>query len=555
MKKIVIIGGMATGCKTAARLKRLRPDYSVTILEKLPFVSFSTCGMPFFASGDIDSFNDLMKTPWGKQRDVEFFKATKDIDILTSVEVTNVDFVSKEVNFINLLTSESQTLKYDYLVIATGAKPVEPKFPCPKSEKVLTFHSPLDAKKVRLMAQKGEIGKAVIIGGGYIGCELAEALVSLWGIETTIIEKESNLLPMSLDKESGDLLASIFRNNSVEVITETSVERISETDGNKFIIALENEQLVIADGVFLCTGVKPNLELFNESELDIGKYGGIKVDKELKTNIPEVWAGGDCIEIENLITHKYSYFPLGSLANRQGRVIADSIAGLNSIFTGSVGAVSIKVFDTIIASSGLNLKQAKANNIYTAKVVGAWYDRPDYHPDSKPIFGKLIYEKESYKLLGIQMIGKGEVTRYVDAFTSLALRNGDVFDLINSEHCYTPPHSSPMSPLNYLGAMALEQEKSGIINYSFDEIPEGAIIIDLREKEETDAAPTGLVSINIPFDEYRKRIDNFPKNKTIIFVCQKGPRSYEGALFFKKAGFQKTGYLGGGLQLLSKIID
>jgi len=555
MKKVVIIGGMATGCKTAARLKRLRSDFSVTILEKLPFVSFSTCGMPFFASGDIDSFNDLMKTPWGKQRGAEFFKSTKDIDILTSVEVTGVDFKEKEIKFLNLNTSEANSIQYDYLVIATGAKPVAPKFEYPSSERIMTFHSPLDARKVRTMAQKGEIGKAVIIGGGYIGCELAEALVSLWGIETTIIEKEYNLLPMALDKELGDLLSSIFQNNSVEVITKASVKKISEEDQNEFVIALENGQLVSADVVFLCIGVKPNLELFNGSGLEIGKYGGIRVDKELKTNIPDVWAGGDCIEIENLITHKYSYLPLGSLANRQGRVIADSIAGFNSIFPGSVGAVSIKVFDTIVASSGLNLRQAKANDINTAKVVGAWYDRPDYHPDSKPIFGKLVYEKESLKLLGIQMIGKGEVTRYVDIFTSLAARNGNVYDLINSEHCYTPPHSSPMNPLNYLGAMALVQENNGINNYSFDEIPEGALMVDLREKEETEAAPIGFHSINIPFDEYRKQIDDFPKDRTIIFVCQKGPRSYEGAVFFKNAGFQATGYLGGGIQLLSKIID
>lgn len=555
MKKVVIIGGMATGCKTAARLKRLRPDFNVTILEKLPFVSFSTCGMPFFASGDIDSFNDLMKTPWGKPRNTEFFKSTKNIDILTSTEVTEVDFKGKVIKFKNLQTSELNSIHYDYLVIATGAKAISPKFDYPPSDRVMTFHSPLDAKKVRIMAQKGEIEKAVIIGGGYIGCELAEALISLWGIETTIIEKESNLLPMSLDRELADLLASIFRNNSIEVITKASVERITESEQNQFFINLENGQSVSADTIFLCTGVTPNLELFTANELEIGNCGGIKVNKELKTNISDVWAGGDCIEIENLITYKYAYFPLGSLANRQGRVIADSIAGLNSYFPGSFGAVSIKVFDTIIASSGLNLKQCQSNNLNYAKVVGAWYDRPDYHPDSKPVFGKLIYEKDSLKLLGIQMIGKGEVTRYVDTFTSLALKNGNLYDLLNCEHCYTPPLSSPMNPLNYLGAMALEQEKNGIMNYSFDEIPDAAIIIDLREKEETETAPIGVDAINIPFDEYRKHIDNFSKDDTIIFVCQKGPRSYEGAVLFKNAGFQNIGYLGGGIQLHSKIID
>ncbi|MCX7735549.1 MAG: FAD-dependent oxidoreductase [Candidatus Kapabacteria bacterium] len=555
MKKVVIIGGMATGCKTAARLKRLRPDFQVTILEKLPFVSFSTCGMPFFASGDIDDFNDLIKTPWGKLRDAEFFKSTKGIDVLTQTEVTEVDFNHKIVKYTNTKTSETNTLDYDYLVIATGAKTITPKFQYPNSEKIMTFHSPIDAKKVRMMAQKGEIGKAVIIGGGYIGCELAEALVSLWGIETTIIEKEPHLLPMSLDKELGDFLTDIFRKNSVEVFTYSVVEKINDREDGQFEITLNNGENLSADIVFLCTGVKPNLGLFEGSGLEIRKNGGIKVDNELRTNIPDVWAGGDCIEIKNLITGNYGFYPLGSLANRQGRVIADSIAGIGANFPGCVGAVSIKVFDTIIASSGLNIKKAENNEINYAKVVGAWYDRPDYHPDSKPIFGKLIYEKENLKILGIQMIGKGEVTRYVDTFSAIAAKNGDVYDLINTEHCYTPPHSGPMNPLNFLGAMALEQERSNIINYSYDEFPIDAIIIDLREKDESEAAQLGIDSKNIPFNEYRKHIQNFQKDKTIIFVCQKGPRSYEGAVFFKRAGFEKVGYLGGGVQLLSKIID
>ncbi len=555
MEKVVIIGGMATGCKTAARLRRLRPDFSITILEKLPFVSFSTCGMPFFASGDIDDFNDLIKTPWGKPRDTEFFKSAKDIDVLTQSEVTKIDFQKKTVSFKSLTSSEYKTIEFDKLVIATGAKPIEPKFEFPSSEKIMNFHSPIDAKKVRLMAQKGEISKAVIIGGGYIGCELAEALVSLWGIDTTIIEKESHLLPMSLDKELGDFLTNIFRNHSVKISANTTVRMITETEEGHFDIFLDNDEVLTSDTVFLCTGVKPSVELFEKSGLETGNFGGIKVDNQLRTNVSNVWAGGDCIEIKNLITGNYGYYPLGSLANRQGRVIADSIAGLESLFPGSVGAISIKVFDTIIAGSGLNINQAIANAFNTAKVVGAWYDRPDYHPDAKPIFGKLIYEKESLRLLGIQMIGKGEVTRYTDTFTSLLSKNGNLYDLINAEHCYTPPHSAPMNPLNFLGAMALEQENSGVINYSFDEIPDDAIIIDLREKEEVESVPLSLDSQNLSFDEYRKHIRNFPKDKTYIFVCQKGPRSYEGAFFLKKLGFENIGYLGGGMQLLSKIID
>lgn len=545
---------MATGCKTASRLKRICPDFNITILEKLPLVSFSTCGMPFFASGDIDSFNDLIKTPWGKLRDADFFKSVKDINVLTSVEVINVDFNNKEIEFIELKTSVTGKISYDYLVIATGAKPVAPRFKYPVSDRITTFHSPLDAKKVRLMAQKGEIGKAVVIGGGYIGCELAEALVSMWGIETSIIERESILLPISLDRELGELLSDIFKKNSIEIFLDSTVKEIVETSDGFLEVILNNGKIIESDVAFLCTGVKPNLELFS-GNIEIGSSGGILVDAELKTNIPDVWAGGDCVEVKNLITGNYGFFPLGSLANRQGRVIADSIGGLGAQFPGCIGAVSIKVFDTIIASAGLNSKQAKANSMNYSCVSGAWFDRPDYHPDSKPVFGKLIFEKQSFKLLGIQMVGKGEVTRYVDTFSSIASKNGNIFDLINSEHCYTPPHSSPMNPLNFLGAMALEQEKSGITNYSFYNIPEDAIIIDLREKDESEAAPSGFDSVNIPFDEYRNHISDFPKDKTIIFVCQKGPRSYEGAVLFKKAGFEKVGYLGGGVQLLLKIID
>ncbi len=549
MKKVVIVGGMAAGCKTASRLRRLDPHADITIIERLPFVSFGACGMPFFVRGDVDSFNQLMSTAWGTVRNAEFFERTKNVKVL--VETTCVGIIPEQ-NKIKIVRPSGETshLEYDYLVLATGSKPVVPRFPFPSSERISFFHSPIDALKFRKKAELGEISNAVIIGGGFIGCELAEALSSLWGIEVTIVEKEKYLIPKSFDSEISVLLASVLEKNGIKVITDASVTKVEEKDGTCQVFI--NNETLETDFVFLVMGIEPNVELAKQAGIEIGKRGGIVVNQKLQTNVPNIYAAGDCIETINLVTGKPDIFALGSLANRQGRVIANSIAGISDRFDGAVGAISLKIFDVIFSSSGLNSSCALQNGIQPSFALATFYDRPHYYPDNQILFAKVIYNRQDGRLLGLQMCGKGEVSRYIDSF-SLLLKNGSHYlDLLDFEHSYTPPHSSPLNPLNYLGGIIQNQEQFRIEPLSpLDLNSKEYFCLDLRKEEEIEQTPSKLSCLNIDYDEFLSKMNTIPKDINILCVCQKGPRSLEVAIYLKQNGWQNVSYLGGGLQMLN----
>lgn len=551
MKKVVIIGGMAGGCKTATRLRRLDPECSITIVERLPFVSFGSCGMPFFASGEIDSFDDLMKTPWGKVRSPEFFMNAKRINVLVNRNCIGVYPEQRKVQIVDP-EGKIEELEYDYLVIASGSKPISPPFPVPESEKISFFHSPLDAKKFRSLAERGVIEDVIIIGGGFVGCELAEAVSSLWGIKATIVESEERLLPKSFDKEISLVLESLLQANGIEVRLNSEVVQIHLNE-RKLVVETKSEPFE-TDFVFLCLGVQPNVEPFVEAGVKIGSSGGIPVNECLRTNIDNIYAVGDCIEVMDLVARKPRLMPLGSLANRQGRVAADNIAGLRSKFKGAVGSISIKLFDTIFSSVGLNSINAEKEDIQSKCAIASFYDRPHYFPGSEVLFAKMIYEANTLRLLGLQMCGKGEVNRYIDSFSVLLTKGCRVGDLLDFEHSYTPPHSSPINPLNYLGGIAENQELFGIEGVSPIELNSGyfdGIVLDLREPEEIEQMPFPGVVINFRFEEYLNKVNTLPKDKKILCVCQKGPRALESAISLKQRGFENVLYLAGGLQMLN----
>ncbi|MGD8307514.1 MAG: FAD-dependent oxidoreductase, partial [Ignavibacteria bacterium] len=346
MHNIIIIGGMAAGCKAAVRLGRLSQDYQVTIIERKPFVSFGNCGLPYYAAGEIDNLFDLSRTAYGAVRDEEYFRDVKGVDVLTSTEVSKINPDKKEIEIKN--TNEKSTLSYDSLIIATGTKPIEPGFPFPKSSRISSFHSPFDAKNFKEMAQKGKVGKAVIIGGGFIGCELTEALTSLWGIETILIEKENALLSRFLDRELAGLVKKRIKDKDVEIYLDTEVEKIKLTDEELPIVHLKDGKSIPTDYVFYNLGVRPDSTLVENTKIETGNYGGILVDNRMKTSVENIWAVGDCVETFNIVTGKEDYFSLGSLSNRMGRVAADNIYGKNATFKGAVGNISLNLFDDTV---------------------------------------------------------------------------------------------------------------------------------------------------------------------------------------------------------------
>ncbi|MGB8319577.1 MAG: FAD-dependent oxidoreductase [Ignavibacteriaceae bacterium] len=554
MYNVIIIGGMAAGCKAAARLNRICSNYHITIIEKKPCLSVSSCGLPYYAGGDIDDFSELIKTSYGTIRDEKYFHDVKGIDVLTNTFVSEINTKKKEVVCCNI-KDETFTLMYDSLIIATGSIPKEPAFQYQTSPAISFFHSPLDSKNFRESVQKGEVDKAVIIGGGFIGCEMMEALTSLWGIETVLIEKEKSLLPGCLDPEISYLVQSCIKQDKIKLMLSASVNKIETDENNKPLVFLEDGSKINSDFVFFCLGVKPNTKLALKSNIKTGNYCGIVVDEQMRTNHPDIWAAGDCVEVKNLITNKPDYFSFGSLANRMGRIAADSIADKSSSFKGAAGTFSLKLFDNIIGATGLTEEKAKKIGFNTGSIIGSWPDRPDYYPEMKNLFGKLVYEKENLRLLGLQMVGEGEVIRYIDVFSELLSRKRTVEDLINLEHGYTPAHSSPISPLNNLGYMAINQKCEGIKNFnplllsSFK-----GIFIDVRESYEIEADPFPHKCIRIPLSEIRLKLGELNLEQPIMFICEKGPRAYEAARIFINHGYKNVSYLGGGNLLYSRIV-
>jgi NADPH-dependent 2,4-dienoyl-CoA reductase/sulfur reductase-like enzyme/rhodanese-related sulfurtransferase len=554
MCNVIIIGGMAAGCKTAARLSRLSSDYKITIIERSSVISFGNCGLPLYASGELDNINDLAKTAYGKIRDVNYFRDVKGITVLTNTEVSNINLNKLAVKCKNLTNNETINLHYDKLVFATGSQAIKPKFPFPKSSNVSSFQSAQDAKNFREAAQRGKVGKAVVIGGGFIGCELVEALTSLWGIETVLIEKEESLLSSFLDPEISKLVENRIKQNKIEILFSSKVEKIELNDNDLPVVFLKDGSKIECDYVFYNLGVKPNTTLAEKIKLKIGNCGGIVVNEKMKTNIPNVWAVGDCVEIKNLVANKNDFFALGSLSNRMARVAADSIAGLDAKFDGAVGSVSLKIFNLIASATGLTEKKAKLLGFKAESIIGCWSDRPDYHPDAKNLFGKIVFEKKSLKLLGLQLVGEGEVNRYVDIFAELLTNKKTVNDLINVEHAYTPAHSSPISPLNFFGYMILNQENDGINNCNFSSLADfDGLVLDVREEEEIDNSLDFYDTLNIPLSSFRSELPEIKINEPVIVVCKKGPRSYEAARLLNNKGIKNVKYLGGGVAFCSEI--
>jgi len=552
---VVVVGGVAAGPKAAATLARRRSEWAITLFEQGEQISYGSCGMPYFASGDIAAFEELTKTGWGSERTPQFFDTAKGFTVRTNTEVTSIDREGKRVMIRDRRTGKTGDHSYDKLVLATGARPKKPPFECDECEFIRHFTRPADAIAFRRLAEQGKVGSAVIIGGGFIGCELAEAAASLWGIETTLLEAERRLLPYALDAEMALLVQDEMKRQGVTVTTGARVSKVTNADG-RAVINFDADgaaQTIEADYIFLCVGVTPEVRLAAECGLTIGPTGAIAVDQQMRTSDPDIFAGGDCVESRNLITDQPMYLPMGSLANRHGRVIAEAIAGHDTRFAGVVGSFVVKVFDSNAGAVGLSERAAMAAGINSRAVWGAFSDRPDYYPEHASIVVKLVYDPTTMHLLGLQAVGAGDVCRRLDVFSSLLQRQATVADLLDHEHAYAPPFSEALDPLHHLAAMALAQERGTSFvcaAQARSSAPNGALWLDVREVDEIEASPLDidpkLRQVRIPLAELRGRLNEIDRGSEIFIVCRRGPRAYQAALLLQSHGFEKIRVVGGG---------
>ncbi len=553
---VVVIGGVAAGTKAAATLARRKPEWHITLFERGQRVSYSACGLPYYASGEIQDLSALTGTSWGGERSPEFFCRYKGVEVVTRAEAVAINRDQKTVTVRNLESGEEYEHGYGKLVLATGATPIRPPFPCAQSDLIRPFTRPEDAVAFRRLAEQGKIGEAVVIGGGFIGCEMAGALGGLWGIKTTVIEREDRLLPYALDPDMAGYVRAEMERKGVEVLTEASVTHVA-VKGARSAVCVDckgETQTIEADYVLLCLGVRPESKLAADAGLAIGGSGGVTVNEHLQTSDPAIYAGGDCIESRSLASGKPIFLPMGSLANRHGRVIAEHIAGNETArFPGVTGAMMIKAFDLNVGAVGLSEQAASNAGISFRSVWGAFNDRPDYYPEHESFHIKLVYCPESMRLLGLQAVGRGDVCRRIDVLSSFLQNGGTVEDLLEFEHGYAPPYAEALDPLHNLASMALAQERGiGFVSACQARLNEdpNVLWLDVREGFEAEAAPVpqrdGRIVCQIPLGDLRICATRLDKSKDIYIVCRRGGRAYQAGLILQRAGFARVFVVGGG---------
>ena len=544
--KIVIVGGVAGGATAAARIRRLNEHAEIIIFERSGYISYANCGLPYYIGGVIEDKEDLtLQTP------ESFFRRFR-IVAKVNHEVTDIDVQNKSVSVTDLKTGMSFTETYDKLILSPGAKPILPDF-YTENERTFTLRTVEDTLKIRGFIEQKHPKTTVVIGGGFIGLEMAENLAQL-GIKTTIVQRSNHLLP-TVDCDIASFIHANFRHHGVQLLLNTNTNKMSIT-GEQVSLNIDNGSNISADMVVLAVGVTPENTLAKKIGLELGVKGAIKVNSKMQTSIPEIYAVGDAVQVKHFITDKDSVISLAGPANKQGRIVADNICGLNSEYKGSQGSSVIKLFDMTVVTTGINEQQAKANGIEYEKVILTQNSHAGYYPGATAMTVKLIFEKETYKILGAQIVGYDGVDKRIDVIAT-AIRAGMKADeLKDLDLAYAPPYSSAKDLVN-MASFVVENIKNGIVKqFYYEDIPslrerDDVILLDTRTPfEYMRGHADGF--IHIPLDDLRERLGELDKTKKIYVMCQSGLRSYLATRILMQNGFDSYNFAGG-FRLYSSI--
>ncbi len=574
---VVIIGGVALGPKAACRFKRLERQSRVTMFDRDSRISYGGCGIPYYVSGDVSDAKELQNTAFHMTRDAKFFRDTKDVDVFPQTEVLGIDRAAKTVRVRHLPTGKEETVAYDKLVIATGSSPRRLPIPGVDLPGVHTVTTLDAAEAVRGMLSGGAVGSAVVIGAGFIGLEMAVALADMWGIETTVVEYADQILPNVIGSGLARMAQTHMEEKGVTFRLGAQVTSI-EGDGKAERVTVKGKDgtdTLDAELVIMSVGVTPNSELAKAAGLEVSPRGGIVVDAAMRTSDPDIFAGGDCVEVPNLITGKPIYLPLGSMANRQGRVIGTNLArGTNladgaSRFEGAVGSWCVKLFDVGAAGTGLSLPAAKAAGFDAINVHVSQLDRAHFYPDKGLMSLELVVERSTRRILGMQgvsVMGDALVGK-VNAVAALLPSAPRADVLGNLEMAYSPPYASAMDILNVLGNAAdniLSGQNKGIGMEEFGAIfsemgsETGAggshFLIDCREWANAEPFMEKHPGIwhNIPQGQLPGRLAEVPKDRDIVLICNTGARSYEALVILANAGYKNVVSVEGGMAAVER---
>jgi NADPH-dependent 2,4-dienoyl-CoA reductase/sulfur reductase-like enzyme/rhodanese-related sulfurtransferase len=563
-KRVVVIGAVALGPKVACRLKRLQPDVQVTLIDQDEHISYGGCGMPYFISGDVSDVRELMSTSFHTVRTPQFFEDAKGVHVRVRTRALEIDRHTKTVRIEDLNSGIEETLAYDRLVLATGSQPNQLPIPGAGLSAVMSLSNLRSAMTIKERITKGEVGKAVIIGAGAIGCEMAEALSDLWGIETSVVEIADQVLPIILDAGLARMVRKHMEEKGVSIYLNEKVLEIRSGGEGGIVQVLTSDRSLDADLVITAVGVQPHSDLARRAGLLVSPRGAIVVNRRLQTSDPDIYAGGDCIETMHLVTGKPVFFPQGSLANRQGRVIGTNLAGGFASFNGVVGSFSIKIFDLAVAATGIPLPIALREGFDAAHALVVQADRAHFYPEHNLIYLQLIVDRKTRRILGAQGVAHNgdALLGRINSIAAMLPYRATLEDLSNLEIAYSPPFASALDIVNVAGNTAenildgynrpldAEEFQKCFVHDGADE----TVCLDVRGP--ANAAPFvarfGERWCNIPQETLKDRLKDVPQRKRMIVVCNSGARSYEALRQLEAAGVCGALNLQGGVAALKK---
>lgn len=536
--KIVVLGGVAGGATAATRLRRLSEDNEVIIFEKGEYISFANCGLPYHIGGTIEERDRLLlQTP-------ESLKSRYNLDVRIFSEVLSIDVATKKISVKNLKSNEVYTESYDKLLLSPGAEPIKPPFEGIDSDKIYTLRNIPDMDKIISKTQTAN--NFVVVGGGFIGLEVAENLIEL-GKSVKIVEL-GNQVMAPVDFDIASFVHQKSKEKGLELLLNVGVQKFNDK-GNSIEVFLNDGTSIETDAVILAIGVKPETKLAKEAGLELGATGGILVNEFLQTSNPDIYAVGDAIEVEHYIHHQKVMIPLAWPANRQGRIVADNmVLGNKYRYSGSLGSSILKFFELTVATTGLNEKLLKRNNIpyKTATVTRAHH--AGYYPGAKNIILKLIFNNDG-KILGAQAVGEKGVDKRIDVIATAIKGNLSVYDLPELELTYAPPYNSAKDPVNIVGYTAENMLNGNLEMINYDELHDylkanHAVLLDVRtETEFMKGNIDGSININV--DNIRENLDKLDKSKNYVVYCQVGLRGYLAYKIMKNHGFNVVNLNGG----------
>lgn len=535
--RIVVIGSVAAGTSVAAKARRNNENCEIVIYEKDTDISYSICGLPYYIGEEYITRDDL--TP----RNPLWFKTRFNIDIKTQHEVMEIITKGKKIKVKNLITTEIFYDKYDKLVIATGAIPVKPNIEGINSNFVFTLRNVNDADKIKEFIKNNNVKNATIIGGGFIGLEVLENIVNL-GIKSTLIEGLNQVMP-PFDREMAKYIENHIKEKNVNLML---AEKVIKLDENNKTVITETGKKIKSDIVIVSIGVKPNVTLAQKAGIEIGKTGAIKVNNRMETNIPDIFAVGDCTESFSLLTDESIYRPLGTTANKMGRIAGDVITGGNLSFRGILGTGIFKIFDLSVGITGLSEKEAKRLGYDIEIIHNIKPNQVEYFKESSEMIIKAIADRKSERLLGVQIIGKNGVDKRLDVFVTAITFGARVGDLFHLDLSYSPPFSTTKDPVMYTGMIldnAINRGRKIITASDLLENFQDYFIIDVRSPEDYEKGHIEG-SVNIPLNKLREQAQYIDKSKKIVVYCNKGVSGNASQNLLINLGFSEVYNLSGG---------